>query len=450
MRLVPLALRRDPLDALGCLAVEPGAFLVQVPDPVRPLVLLGCRPTATLRVHADGTAVRSDGRAAPQEPLAAIEAFVAEGPVALPFPLGATIGFLTYELGNVIEPRGARPADPTLPLALLQRHDPMLVYDPARGQYTLVASDAIAARAPWLERLAGSPPPWEGPLAAAPLAPAWDRTAHAAAVARIHAWLAAGDVYQVNLTLPFTTALLAPPAVLLARLARTHPVSHGFYLDAGGTTLVANSPELFLRRRGARLETRPIKGTRPRGTGRHQDAALVAELAADAKERAEHVMIVDLERNDLGRVAVTGAVRVPELLRVESHPSLHHLVSTVEATLRPDVGLAALLRATFPGGSITGAPKIRAMEIIRTLEPGPRGAYTGAFGCFHARGDLELGLAIRTATVRDGSLRWHAGGGIVADSDAGREWDEAWLKTAALRRALGEAGAPGLEQCSSG
>src|SRR5438309_2213270 len=189
---------------------------------------------------------------------------------------------------------------------------------------------------------------------------------------------------------------------------------------------------------------------RARGDGRARDAALAAELEADAKERAEHVMIVDLERNDLGRVAAIGSVGVEAYARVESHPTVHHLVSSVVGRVRPDVGLAQLLRAAFPGGSITGAPKVRAMEIIRELEPVPRGAYTGAFGLFHPSGDLELGLAIRTAVVSTGVVRYHAGGGIVGDSDPERELAEAWLKTAALRLALGEDARPELERCSSG
>jgi para-aminobenzoate synthetase component 1 len=449
MRCVPLALRRDPLEVLGSLAGEPGAVLACVPDPVRPSVLVGCRPRASLRVERDGRVVRSDGHAAGGDAFAAMAAFVAEGPAA-PFPLGAAIGVLAYELGGLVEPRAVAPADPALPLALLRRYDPMLVHDPVRGQWTIVASDAAAARAPWLEQVGAPGAVWDGPLAGAPLAAAWDRGAYGAAVDRIRGWLAAGDVYQVNLTLPFAAPLAAPPAALLAALVRRHPAPWTFYLDVGEATIVGNSPELFLRRRGRHVETRPIKGTRPRAAARAADAALAAELAADPKERAEHVMIVDLERNDLGRVATPGSVGVPDLFRVESHPSVHHLVSRVVAAVRPDVGLAALLRATFPGGSITGAPKLRAMEIIRALEPEPRGAYTGAFGCFHASGDLELALAIRTAVVRNGTLRWHAGGGIVADSNADREWAEAWLKTAAVRVALGERVEDGLPQCSSG
>jgi para-aminobenzoate synthetase component 1 len=269
-------------------------------------------------------------------------------------------------------------------------------------------------------------------------------------VRRILDDLAAGDAYQVNLTQPFAAPLAVPAWRLFGALMRRHPVPHAAYLDVGDAQLVVNSPELFLRRRGARVETHPIKGTRPRGDTPARDAALVAELVRDAKERAEHVMIVDLERNDLGRVAETGSVRVEAHAQVESHATVHHLVSRVSAVVKPGIGLAEILRATFPGGSITGAPKRRAMEIIAELEETPRGPYTGAFGFFAANGDLELGLAIRTAVVRGGAVQWGAGGGIVADSDPDRELAESWLKTAALRLALGEHGAGTLAQCSSG
>jgi para-aminobenzoate synthetase component 1 len=458
MRIVPLALRRDPLDVLATLAGERGAFLLEVPDPVHPATLIGCAPSVVLSISATGRAERSDGVATPGDPLAAIERFVAETPCAIapPFPLaGGVVGWLSYELGRVIEsPRDAgRGPLPDGPLAVLARYDPLLVYDRNRGQYALVCADPASARAPWLERLSSSSPlaaALARPLASAPLAPLLPPAQYRDAVRRILAYLHAGDAYQVNLTQPFVAPLAGPAWALYARLARTHPAAYGAYLDLGGAQIVANSPELFLRRRGARLETRPIKGTRPRGTSPARDAALAGELTRDPKECAEHVMIVDLERNDLGRVAAAGSVTVESLARVESLPSVHHLVSTIAGEVIPGLGLAPLLRATFPGGSITGAPKVRAMEIIRELEPWPRGPYTGAFGLFHPGGDLELGLAIRTAVVRDGVVRYGAGGGIVADSDAERELAEAWLKTVALRRALGADAASELEQCSSG
>jgi len=378
MRVVPLALRRDPLQVLAALAAEPGAFLVSVPDPARPLVLLGCRPRTVLRVDADGTAARSDGVPCDASPLAAIEAFIrASGsPDAGPFPLsGGTVGFLGYELGALVHgvpaPRG------TLPLAVLAHHDPILAWDVTKQQYALVCRDADSARTAWLERLgASASAPACGPVARGPLAAVVSPERHLANVRRILDYLAAGDAYQVNLTQPFAAPLVASAARLFAELTTRHPVPHAAFIDLGDTQLVANSPELFLRRRGAHVETHPIKGTRGRGDTPAHDAALAAELLRDPKERAEHVMIVDLERNDLGRVAEVGSVRVDAHAEVESHPTVHHLVSRVSACLRPDVGLAALLHATFPGGSITGAPKRRAMEIIAELEAAPRGAYS--------------------------------------------------------------------------
>jgi para-aminobenzoate synthetase component 1 len=382
-----------------------------------------------------------------------VAAFVRAVPIVdacLPFPLaGGVVGCLTYEAGAAVAPR-ARSHPPRHPAVLLRRYDPLLVFDRRRGQYTLVSA-RNGRRAPaWLGRLADPGPAWSGPLATAPLRPALAEAEYGAAVARILDYLAAGDVYQANFTQPFTAPLAAPAWALFDRLARGQAVAHGAYLDAGDYQIVCASPELLLRRRGHRIETRPVKGTRPRGADSPGDAALAAELARSAKDRAEHVMIVDLERNDLGRICRLGSVTVEALARVESHATVHHLVSTVAGTLAPDVDLAAILAATFPGGSITGAPKIRAMEIIAELETRPRGVYTGALGVFEPRGDFELGLPIRTGVVTDGVLTYHAGGGIVADSTPAEELAECWLKTAAVRRALGERPDAEFGQCSSG
>jgi para-aminobenzoate synthetase component 1 len=226
---------------------------------------------------------------------------------------------------------------------------------------------------------------------------------------------------------------------LAAALRERAPAPHAIWLgerSAGGEIdriIVGNSPERFLRvERDGRIETRPIKGTRARGGDAASDAAARAALTASVKDRAEHVMIVDLERNDLGRVCEVGSVVVEGLLRVVELPTVFHLVSTVRGRLRAEVGLAELLRATFPGGSITGAPKRRAMEIIEELEPVRRGVYTGATGWLGAAGDLDLAVAIRTATVAGGQLSLSIGGGIVADSDAAAEWEETEIKASAF------------------
>jgi aminodeoxychorismate synthase component I len=256
------------------------------------------------------------------------------------------------------------------------------------------------------------------------------------AVQSILDYIAAGDVYQVNLAHRFS--VVDPPAAvaLFVALQRQHPMPFAAYVDGGDFALVSNSPECFLRVEQDAIATFPIKGTRPRSADAGTDRALAAELLADPKERAEHVMIVDLERNDLGRVCRTGTVRVDEFARVHAFPSLQHLVSKVSGRLISGTKLTDVLRATFPGGSITGAPKIRAMQIIDELEPVPRGFYTGAIGFIGLDGQMVFNLAIRTAVATPGKLTYHAGGGIVADSVPAREYDETLLKAEAFLAAL--------------
>ena len=266
-----------------------------------------------------------------------------------------------------------------------------------------------------------------------------DLDAYRRGFARVQDYLAAGDCYQVNLArrLSARTARPVDPVALFQRIARGSPAAYGAVIDPGdGWAIVSASPERFLHRAAGsdRLETRPIKGTRRRTGLPAEDARLASELAADPKERAEHLMIVDLERNDLGRVARLGSVAVDSFARVVSLPTVLHMVSTVSC--RSSAGIADLLRATFPGGSITGAPKHRAMQIIDELEPFARGAYTGAFGTIGRCGGLDLAIAIRTAVVTPGEIRVAVGGGLVADSTLERELEETEEKAAAWRAAL--------------
>jgi anthranilate/para-aminobenzoate synthase component I len=255
---------------------------------------------------------------------------------------------------------------------------------------------------------------------------------HMARVERIRDYLAAGDVYQVNLARRHVARIVSPgDALALYRaLADVAPAPYGALLEADGVTIVSGSPERFLASSGDRIETRPIKGTRPRTPGGAE------ELAAADKDAAEHLMIVDLERNDLGRVAETGSVRVDELGYVVELPALYHKVSRVSAKPRAGLGYGALLRAMFPGGSITGAPKVRAMELIDELEPARRGPYCGAFGYFGAHGAFDLAIAIRIGVLTSNELRVHVGGGIVADSDAAAELAETDVKAAGWVAAL--------------
>ncbi len=251
-------------------------------------------------------------------------------------------------------------------------------------------------------------------------------------VRRAREYIAAGDIYQVNLAQCFQCAAPVDALDFYGKLRTRSPKPYAAWIDAGPDTLLCASPELFLDIRGRDILTRPIKGTRPRHPDSARDSELAGELRASEKEAAELLMITDLERNDLGQVCETGSVRVRELSRLESYQQVHHLVSTVTGRLRPEVSACAALRACFPGGSITGAPKKRAMEIIAELEPCPRGWYTGAAGCFGWGDRSVFNILIRTAVVGKESTTFHVGAGIVADSIPENEYRETLDKAAGL------------------
>ncbi len=251
-------------------------------------------------------------------------------------------------------------------------------------------------------------------------------------VARAKEYIAAGDIYQVCLSHAFATEFSADPWGYFESLRHHSPAPYSAFLDLGGCQVVSASPECFLRMNGRQIITRPIKGTRPRRKDQQLDQRNAYDLLTSPKEIAELVMITDLERNDLGRVCDFGSVSVPELLKLESFQHVHHLVSTVHGTLRENVSHAAALRACFPGGSISGAPKKRALEIIAELEPHPRGIYTGAIGYFGYNGESQFSIAIRTAVFANGRGSFHSGAGIVADSSPAGEWQETLDKAATL------------------
>jgi para-aminobenzoate synthetase component 1 len=263
------------------------------------------------------------------------------------------------------------------------------------------------------------------------------RPQYEAAVRRVLEYIAAGDCYQVNLSQRLTASLPCAAWELYERLRCASPAPYAAFIDGGDHQVLSSSPELFLRVRDRLVETRPIKGTRPRGGTPEEDAALREELQTSAKDRAELLMIVDLERNDLGRVCEYGSVHVPELFRLESYANVHHLVATVHGRLRSGLGPLDCLRAAFPGGSITGAPKIRAMEIIEELEPVTRDVYTGAVGWVDGAGNGEWNIAIRTMVARENRVYLHVGGGIVADSDPAQEYEETLAKARGMLQALG-------------
>jgi para-aminobenzoate synthetase component 1 len=362
------------------------------------------------------------------------------GAAPLGWPIG--VGWLSYDLARAWFNLPARAVDDHgWPPLGFHFYDAVWRADAVTGTASIAAVDAAAAHR-LSERLAEPPSPGSAAVGRWPRLQADRPDEHyLRGVGRILDYLQAGDAYQVNLARRLSAALpVAETLAAAVRLRARAPAPHGLWLATadGRGAIVGNSPERFLRADGSGLvETRPIKGTRPRGIDPRGDEETRRQLAASEKDRAEHVMIVDLERNDLGRVCRAGTVVLGELSRVMTLPTVFHLVSTVRGRLRSDVGLAALLRATFPGGSVTGAPKQRAMEIIEELEPFRRGPYTGATGWLGAAGDLDLAVAIRTALVRDDRLTLSVGGGIVADSLPAAELGETTAKAAAFT-ALGD------------
>jgi para-aminobenzoate synthetase component 1 len=262
----------------------------------------------------------------------------------------------------------------------------------------------------------------------------FSREAYREAVRRVIEYIHAGDCFQVNLAQRLLYPAEKAPLELYLRLRACNPATFAGYFELGDFTIVSASPERFLRVEKGEVETRPIKGTRPRGATPAEDRARIHELLHSEKDRAENIMIVDLLRNDLGRVCRYGSVRVAAVCRLESYRFVHHLVSEVRGRLRPELGPIDLLRAAFPGGSVTGAPKIRAMEIIAELEPTARGPYCGSLGYVGFDGTMDSNLLIRTLTVGRGWVQFPVGGGIVADSVPEREYEETWHKAEGLLR----------------
>ena len=314
---------------------------------------------------------------------------------------GWLAGYCSYELGYALEPKLAdlMPADRNLPLLRF-------------GVYS-----------GWTD---GALPDAGGDIG--PLRPVWSQAEHAAAIKRVRDYIAAGDIYQANLTFPIETTVSGDPAALYARLAAHQPVGHGAFVQQDGPTILSRSPELFFRTTNDVIETAPMKGTMPRGATPQEDAANKAFLSSDEKNRAENLMIVDLLRNDISRVSKAGSVKVPDLFYVQTFATVHQMISRVRAELNDGVRLPDILQALFPCGSITGAPKVRAMEVIRELEPAPRDIYCGSIGWYAPNGDSEFNVAIRTLTVDGDRATLNVGGGIVWDSRAADEYQEALWK----------------------
>jgi len=473
---------RDPLAAFAPFAADPVCAFLDSAAPADPRgrwSYIAAEPFEVIVAAADG--MRIDGRTVAGDPfhvlagrlehframwaslrvnkmrpsnnLAHAEGFPADGP-EIPFRGGA-VGFLGYELGRHLErlpaPHAAAPAMSDMVMGL---YDVVLAFDQWTRRAFLVSSGAperdpaaravrAQARADLIRARLDTPPRPEGRALDIALLPERPRAEVEAAIARAIAYIGAGDIFQANITQRFSAPWPEGDDFALYRRLRTlSPAPFATFLRCGADlTLAGASPERFLRlSRDGAVETRPIKGTRPRHSDPARDAAAAAELAASAKDRAENLMIADLMRNDLGRVAETGSVRVPVLCGLESFASVHHLVSVVEARLRPGLGAVDLLRAAFPGGSVTGAPKIRAMEIIHELEGAPRGPYCGAVAWMGFDGAMDSAIVIRTLVRAGDRLIAQAGGGIVADSVPADEYEESLVKIAPLLKAArGEA-----------
>lgn len=412
-----------------------GRYDIVVAEPCRTLVTRGM---TTLITEREGYAQSSS-----EDPFAllqqSLDAFPCANPAGLPFTGGA-LGYFSYDLARSIEQLPEQALDDLqLPEMAVGIYEWAYVADHQQQRCWLVGRGSAALQARWqtlVERF-HSPTATVSRRAfkalAAPVS-GTDEAAYGEAFARIQHYLRDGDCYQINYARRYSATVEGDPFAGYCRLRQLNSAPFSAYLNLPFAQILSSSPERFLRVVDRQVETRPIKGTRARHSDPRRDQQLADELRASAKDRAENVMIVDLLRNDLGKSCVAGSVRVPELFAVESYATVHHLVSTVTGTLRDDREPLDLLRGAFPGGSITGAPKQRAMEIIEELEPYRRGIYCGAIGYVSFDGQMDTNIAIRTLVHREGAVHFWAGGGIVIDSDMQSEFQETQHKAAGMLR----------------
>jgi anthranilate synthase component 1 len=418
-----------------------------LPELARYDILFAC-PGESLELHADGVRLPTD--VSPDERfLSALDSWWRQEYKAratdLPFE-GGWFLYLGYELAQEVEPGLQLHADGSTPIAFATRVPVALINDRIAGELLLVAEESVSADE--LERIRRDmdvvserlqQPSKLVDIAAITEDPA-DEFLEAVAKAKDH--IRAGDIFQANLSRCWEAVLDDPigPVELYRRLCATNPAPFAGLLVRPDFSVVSSSPERLVRRTGMRVDTRPIAGTRPRAADPSLARQSRADLLAHPKERAEHIMLIDLERNDLGRVCVGGSVTVDEFMVVESYSHVHHIVSNVTGQIRDDVTPGELIRAVFPGGTITGCPKVRCMEIIAALEDRERGAYTGSMGYLNRSGDCDLNILIRTMTLEANRIRLAAGSGIVADSDPLHELAETRAKAKGLLLALEGAG----------
>ncbi len=461
-----VASRHSPESLAGLLEGQPGltvlrSGLFQLPHSRYSFVT--ARPFLTFRSRGSSCELASEGGTSFQfgNPWRILEGLMARYELLdeadLPFPLGGCFGYWGYDLKNFVEPKLPRAAvnDLELPDCHVGFYDSLVAFDHHLGKTWIISTGLGVDAQREEERAAAGRVFWESLLTSSandPELTSPDKNSPLFAQGIIHSTLSceqfmdrvktaqryiqAGDIYQVNLSHRLTSECNMDGWSFYERLATVSPAPFSAFLDCGEFQIASSSPELFLQLSGLHILTRPIKGTRPRSGDAANDARLSYELQTSPKETAELVMITDLLRNDLGKICEYGSVQVPELMRLERFAQVQHLVSTVEGTLREGVPHFAAFASCFPGGSITGAPKIRAMEIIDELEPVSRGPYTGAIGYLGFNRESRLGITIRTAVIQGGLVHFNVGAGIVADSDPASEYEETLAKARGFFQAL--------------
>ena len=445
----------------GALQGQPHPFLLDsamVMDRYGRYSYAGCDPFLVITSKGSQITItdRTDTTIKQGDPFTALQQMIehyALPPTEAPTPFwGGAVGYFGYDLCHFIENLPCTTVDdigmPDLYMAL---HDVIYAYDEAT-QVGYVLSTGLPAPAgserrkhaqaraeqllDWIQSADEAVSSSDVPATSAALQSNFAREEYLAAISRTKEYIAAGDIFQANISQRFQAPLQISPWELYVRLRQVNPASFAAYLDYGSGQVVSASPEKFLEVSDGWVQTRPIKGTRPRGDTPEEDRRLAQELLASEKDNAELMMILDLERNDLGRVCRFGTVRVPELVVLESYPTVHHLVATVTGQLAEGCDNIDLMRAVFPGGSITGVPKVRSMEIIDELEPTQRGVYTGDIGYLGFGGQMQLSIVIRTIIATGGNAYYQVGGGIVADSQPAAEYQETLDKGKALAEAL--------------
>jgi anthranilate synthase component 1 len=430
--------------------------------------IIGMHPDLIWRCRGGRAEINRHARSAPhafagddRPALASLRALIAETrldvPEHLPPMSGGLVGYLGYDMVRLMERLPAKNEDRLdIPEALLLRPTLFVIFDNVNDELSLVAPvyprPGVAADAAWesaqatlteateaLDRpLPHAAPPVELPPPPAPLSN-FTREGFIEAVLRAKEYIAAGDAFQIVASQRFSVPFALLPFALYRALRRINPAPFLFFLDYGGFAVVGSSPEILVRLRDGTVTIRPLAGTRRRGATREEDQALEHELLNDPKERAEHLMLLDLGRNDVGRVAELGSVRVTESFAIERFSHVMHIMSDVQGKLRDGLDAVDALIGGFPAGTLTGAPKVRAMEIIEELEPERRGIYAGCIGYFAANGTMDTCIGLRTALVKDGTMYVQAGCGVVADSNPEAEYEETRQKARALFRAAEEA-----------